>query len=87
MAERGGQPGNDNAGKNRPFAEAIRRAIAQEDGKRLREIAERLISMAASGDISAIKEFADRADGKAIQAIAGHDGGALFGDVKRTIIP
>ena len=28
MAERGGQPGNRNAVKNRPFADAIQRALA-----------------------------------------------------------
>lgn len=61
--------GNKNNTKNRPFAEAINRALAQDDGKRLRQIAEKLLTMAADGDIQAIKEFADRADGKALQSV------------------
>jgi hypothetical protein len=61
--------GNKNATKNKPFAEAINRAIAQDDGKRLRAIAEALLTKAADGDISAIKEFADRVDGKVMQAV------------------
>ena len=66
----GGAPiGNKNNVKNRPFAEAINRAIAQDDGKRLRAIAESLLTKAAEGDISAIKEFADRVDGKVMQQI------------------
>jgi hypothetical protein len=63
--------GNVNALKNRPFAEAINRAIAQDDGHRLRAIAEALLTKAADGDIGAIREFADRVDGKVIQGIAG----------------
>lgn len=71
--------GNKNATKNKPFAEAINRAIAQDDGKRLREIAEKLLTMAADGEIQAIKELADRTDGKAMQAIeaSGPDGGPI----------
>lgn len=86
MAERGGQIGNDNATKNRPFAEAIRRAIAQEDGKKLRDIADKLITMAAAGDISALKEFADRVDGKSLQAIVGADGEAFVHEVRITLV-
>jgi hypothetical protein len=69
MADRGAPLGNNNNKKNRPFAEAINRAIAQDDGKRLRLIAEALLTKAADGDISAIKELADRTDGKVAQAI------------------
>lgn len=80
MAERGAQPGNTNATKNRPFAQAINTALAQGDGTKLRAIAEKLIDMAASGDLGAIKEFADRADGKAMQAIeaSGPGGGPII---------
>ena len=66
MAKRGAPIGNDNATKNRPFAEAINRALAQDNGKRLRAIAEALLTKAADGDIAAIKEFADRTDGKVV---------------------
>jgi hypothetical protein len=69
MAERGAPIGNNNNKKNKPFAEAINRAIAQDDGKRLRAIAEALLDKAADGDVSAIKEFADRTDGKVMAQI------------------
>jgi hypothetical protein len=69
MAERGGQPGNQNATKSKPFWHAIDRAIAQEDGRRLREAAEKLLNAAAAGESWAIKELADRLDGKAHQAV------------------
>jgi len=73
MAERGGQPGNNNAAKNKPFAEAIERALKKrskiEGAADLLTIAEKLIDMAADGDIQAVKEIADRTDGKAKQQI------------------
>lgn len=69
--------GNQNAKKDKPFADAIKRAIAQDDGDRLRAIAEKLLTMAADGDMQAIKELADRTDGRAPQAITGADGGPL----------
>lgn len=70
--------GNQNSSKaNRLWAETIKRAIVQEDGAKLRAIAEKLIAMAAEGDMQAIKELGDRLDGKATQAISGPDGGAI----------
>ena len=69
MAHRGGQPGNQNAAKSKPFWHAIDRAIAQEDGKRLRDAAEKLLDKAAAGEEWAIKELGDRLDGKAAQAV------------------
>lgn len=66
----GGAPqGNNNAGRNKPFWRAIDRAIVQDDGKRLREAAEKLLDLAAQGEQWAVKELADRLDGKAAQAI------------------
>lgn len=67
----GAPAGNNNAGKNRPWREAVDRAIAQSDGKALRDAAEKLLQLAAAGDVAAIKELGDRLDGKAIQMIAG----------------
>lgn len=46
------------------FLNALNRAIAQDDGKRLREAAEQLLTHAADGQPWAIKELADRLDGK-----------------------
>lgn len=60
--------GNRNAAKGRLFGDAIRRAVAQDDGERLRKIAEKLLDMATDGDIQAIRELGDRMDGKPIQA-------------------
>lgn len=66
----GAPPGNTNSSKNnRLWAETIKRAVAQSDGKRLRAIAEALLDKAEQGDIAAIKELGDRLDGKSMQAI------------------
>lgn len=74
----GGAPeGNKNAVKNRPWAEAINRALLAEDGKKLRALADKLIDKALEGDVTALKEVGDRVDGKAAQAIVGADGGDL----------
>ena len=51
----------------------LERAITQDDGKRLRRAAEALLDAAASGDLPAIKELADRLDGKASQQIVATD--------------
>jgi hypothetical protein len=69
--------GNDNAKRTKPWRDAIDRALAQDDGARLRKIAETLLTKAAKGDMVAIKELGDRLDGKAPQAITGADGGPL----------
>lgn len=71
MAERGAQPGNKNATKNKPWSEAINRALLAEDGKRLRELAEKLITKALEGDVTALKEIGDRVDGKPAQILQG----------------
>lgn len=74
MAGKGGQPGNNNAGKNKPFAEAIERALLKrskvDQADALLKVAEQLIMSAESGDLQAIKELADRTDGKAMQSVA-----------------
>lgn len=68
----GAPEGNENASaRNRLFGAAVKRAAAQNDGKKTRAIADKLIELAEGGDIAAIKEFGDRTDGKAVQAIAG----------------
>jgi hypothetical protein len=64
----GAPVGNRNAvgeqDSERPFRDAVRRAIAQDDGKRLRGAAEQLLDLAAAGESWAVKELADRMDGK-----------------------
>lgn len=73
--------GNNNPGKGKAFAGALRRALyeAGTDRERLLDIAEALVAKAESGDLQAIKEIADRLDGKVPQGLehSGPDGGAM----------
>jgi hypothetical protein len=69
--------GNANSGRKqeKPFRDALRMelAAAGEDSKALRAIARALILKASEGDMPAIKELADRVDGKVPQGISGDD--------------
>ena len=69
--------GNQNSGRRqeKPFRDALRMELAAvgDDSKALRMIAAKLIEKAAEGDMQAIKELADRTDGKVAQAIVGGD--------------
>lgn len=71
----GGQPG---ALPPRPFEAALKRAIIQEDSKRLRAMAEKVLNLAAKGEQWACVFVADRLDGKPKQVITG--GNAADGD-------
>lgn len=51
--------------------------MIQDDGKRLRMAAEKLLDLAAEGEQWAVKEIADRLDGKAPQAVTGEGGGPV----------
>ena len=77
---KGGAPvGNQNGKKGKLFYDALRIALVQEDKKKLRNIADKLIKAAEAGEAWAVKEVMDRMDGKPIQAteITGADGGLL----------
>lgn len=63
------EPGNKHAAKSRMFDAALKRAIAQDDGERLRKAAEKLLDLAAEGSPWAIGQLADRLDGKAQQSV------------------
>jgi hypothetical protein len=69
--------GNANSGRKaeKPFRDALRMQLkeAGEDHKALRIIAAKLIEKAQEGDMQAIKELADRTDGKVPQALVGGD--------------
>lgn len=70
----GAPRGNSNAAGSdqtapKPFIDAITRACKQEDGKRLRAAAEQLLDLAAAGEAWAVKELADRMDGKPKQSV------------------
>jgi hypothetical protein len=72
------QPGNNEGAKSRkakPFRDALNLEIAAagEDHKALRRIAGALLDQAYGGDMQAIKEVADRMDGKVPQAVVGGD--------------
>jgi hypothetical protein len=75
---KGGQPGNTNATKSKPWADAIRRAVVQNNGEKLNRLADKLIACALEGDMAAMREIGDRLDGKAAQVITGEDGPVAF---------
>lgn len=72
MARPAGSPNKD-----KPFREALRielAALGEDDPKTLRRLARKLLETAAKDDgLQAIKEVADRLDGKPAQAIVGGD--------------
>jgi hypothetical protein len=55
--------------REKPFTDALRVALLSGGGRRLRMIADKLADKAEQGDIQAIREIADRLDGKPAQAI------------------
>lgn len=64
------QPGNKHGGRNdRPWRNAIKVAMAADDGRALRELAEKLKQMALAGDMQAIQEIGNRLDGKPRQEV------------------
>ena len=75
----GGQIGNQNAKKGKLFYGELQKVLVQEDRKKLRKIAEKLVTAAEEGEAWAIKEIMDRVDGKAVQSteISGVDGEAI----------
>ena len=84
---RGGQPGNNNASKNKPFLDAMRRALAQNPQK-IGKIVDKVLEQAEAGEAWAVKEVADRLDGKAIaiQEIQGPNGSELKTGVVITFV-
>ena len=74
------EPGNKLGGRKSSelsFREMLVRASVQEDAKRVRQAAEKLLTLAAEGESWAIKELADRLDGKPAQAVTGANGKPL----------
>jgi hypothetical protein len=68
------QPGNTLArnGKHREFAQALRIAVAEaceKGGTKLRALADKLVEQGLAGNVHALREIADRLDGKSVQAI------------------
>ena len=76
--------GNTNGRKeNRLWGETIRRAVAQNDAQKLRALADKLIDLAAAGDVAALREVGDRLDGKPAQQL--QHTGADDGPVKMIV--
>lgn len=69
MAERGGQEGNNNNRKGTLWNDALRKALVQNDYRQLHGAAKALLDKAEAGEPWAIKELADRLDGKAFQSV------------------
>jgi phage I-like protein len=79
----GGQPGNRNAKReNRMFSDSLRKSIAQANNSpdKLRKITDKLVKDAGDGNLMAIKEVADRLDGKAHQSVE------VSGDAEKPLI-
>lgn len=73
----GAPKNNQNSSKsNRLYAETIKRINVQSEGQVAYDIAMALINKAKEGDISAIREFGDRVDGKSVSTteLSGIDG-------------
>jgi len=84
-----GQSGNmDGARKAKIFYAALMRAVLQDDGKRVRAAAEKLLDLAADGEAWAIKELRDTLDGRPAQILQGDDDAPVtfVGRIERVII-
>ena len=55
--------------REKPFADMLRMVLLSDNRRRLRAITEKLGDKAALGDLLAIREVADRLDGKSVQTI------------------
>ena len=89
----GFQKGNKlvaNRRKPKPFLDALNMELkaAGDDHKALRRIAKKLIAEAEKGEMWAVKEIADRLDGKVPQAMIGDKGEdpIMFSAIVRTIV-
>lgn len=85
MAKGGAPIGNNNAAKNKPWSDAIRKRLIQR--KDLDKLADVLIDAALEGDMAALKELGDRYEGKPKQQteITGADDAPLRAEI--VIIP
>lgn len=75
----GAPVGNKNATNGKEFRSALRRALAHKYGdvqSGLLAIASKLVEQAEAGEMAALKEIADREDGKPAQIIGGDPEGA-----------
>jgi hypothetical protein len=72
---------------DKPFRDALRLEINRKDADKLRRVARALIDKAMDGDVSAIKEVADRLDGRVPQLVGGdRENPVQFQRIKRVIV-
>ena len=86
--EKGGQPGNKNATKDRRMiTSALNRAVTQNPDK-LRRACDKVLDDAADGNLAAFTFIADRLEGKPQQTnvLQGDDDKPLVTQVIRTIV-
>ena len=69
------EPGNQLAKKVKVVHNTIKRALAQDDGRLLREAIDKQFIAAANGDLPALAWIADRLDGKPAQSVDVTSGG------------
>jgi hypothetical protein len=76
--------------RDKPFRDALRMAIADAEGDfaKLRKVANALVKRGTAGDVQAIKEIADRLDGKVPTAIVGDEEYApvQFEEIRRVLV-
>lgn len=80
--------GNNNNRKGTMWNDALRKALVQNDYRQLHGAAKALLDKAEAGEAWAIKELADRLDGKAFQSVqlSGDNENPLFNIIERVII-
>lgn len=81
MAFKPGVSGNPQGRrKEKPFRDALMLAVNEADGdvKKLRKLADALVTSACKGDTAAIIAVRDTLDGKPVQALANDDENPLF---------
>ena len=76
--------GNHNAAKGTLWRDALRMELAK-DKKRIRRLIAALLDKGETGDVTALKEIADRLDGKPTQALE-HSGAIQVTKVEHTIV-
>lgn len=83
-----GQSGNPTGARPKQFKQMLTAAINEADGNttKLRRIVDRLVLNALEGDMTAIKEVAERIDGKVPQAVTGADDGPIQHEVIKRLI-
>ena len=80
--------GNENAKKGKIFYDAMRKALVQDDFKRLRDGIDQCLTKAAEGERWALELVRDTMDGKPKQQVevAGEEGGPVAFELIRRVV-